>query len=144
MGLFGKPDPRPAQEPAPAVVPVPPAAPAAHAPARPSAKATVMGEKTRYVGKIDTDEPLLIQGPVEGEIKSSSEVEVGETGVVKATISGRSIVISGRVIGDCTASDKLEIRSSGKLSGSIHAARIVIAEGAEFKGTSQMAASHRS
>ena len=103
-----------------------------------------MGEKTRYVGKIDTDEPLLVQGPVEGEIKSSSEVEVGETGVVKATISARSIVISGQVIGDCTATDKLEIRASGKLSGSIHAARIVISEGAEFKGTSQLAAGHRS
>jgi len=103
-----------------------------------------MGEKTRYVGKIDTDEPILIQGPVEGDIHSSSEVEVGETGSVKATISARSIIISGRVIGDCTASDKLELRASGKLTGSIHAARIVIAEGAEFKGTSQMAAGHRS
>lgn len=102
-----------------------------------------MGEKTRYLGKIDTDEPLIVQGPVEGDIRSTSEVEVGETGVVKATISARTIVISGRVIGDCTASEKLEIRASGKLSGSIHAARIVIAEGAEFKGTSQTAASPR-
>ncbi len=142
MGLFGKPDPRPAQESAPA--PAPQAAPTPHAPPRPAAKATVLGEKTRYIGKIDTDEPLLVQGPFEGDIKSSSEVEVGENGVVKATISARSIVISGRVIGDCTATDKLEIRASGKLSGSIHAARIVISEGAEFKGTSQMAASHRS
>jgi cytoskeletal protein CcmA (bactofilin family) len=103
-----------------------------------------MGEKTRYVGKIDTDEPLLIQGPIEGEIRSTSEVEIGETGAVKATISARSIVISGRVNGDCTATDKLEIRASGKLTGSIHAARIVIAEGAEFKGTSQMSGTHRS
>lgn len=139
MGLFGKPDPRPAQEPAPAPQPPPAAQPAP----KPPAKATVMGEKTRYVGKIDTEEPLLVQGPVEGEIKSSSEVEVGETGVVKATIAARSIIIAGRVVGDCTATDKLEIRASGKLSGSIHAARIVIAEGAEFKGTSQMAAGHR-
>lgn len=97
-----------------------------------------MGEKTRYIGKIDTEDALLIQGPVEGEIKSSSEVEIGETGVVKATIQARSIVISGRVNGDCTASDRIEIRASGRLSGSIRAARIIIAEGAEFKGTSQM------
>ena len=39
-----------------------------------------MGEKTRYVGKIETDEPLLIQGKVEGEIHSTSEVEVGRIG----------------------------------------------------------------
>lgn len=139
MGLFGKPDPRPAQE----AAAVPPAQAPPPAP-RPVAKSTVMGEKTRYVGKIDTDDPLLIQGPVEGEIKSSSEVEIGETGMVTATIAARSIVISGRVLGDCTATDRLEIRASGKLSGSIRAARIVIAEGAEFKGTSQMASNPRS
>ena len=148
MGLFGKPDPRPAQAPLAPTPAAPTAVAAAGAstaasPVAPKAstRTTVMGEKTRYVGKIDTEEPLLVLGPVEGEIKSSSEVEVGETGVVTAAINARSIVISGRVHGDCTARDKIEIRSSGKLSGSIHAARIVIAEGAEFKGTSQMAGS---
>jgi len=134
MGLFGKSDPKPT--PAPEA----PAAPAAPPPPPPkaTAKSTVMGEKTRFVGKIDTDEPLVIQGPVEGEIKSSSEVEVGETGVVKANISAKSIVIAGRVTGDCTATDRLEIRAAGKLTGSIKAARIAIADGATFKGTSQM------
>ena len=138
MGLFGKPDPKPANEnPAPPLAPPPP-------PSKPQAKSTVMGEKTRYVGKIETDEPLLIQGKVEGEIRSTSEVEVGESGEVKATIAGRTIVIAGRVTGDCHASERLEIRASGKLTGSIKAARIAIAEGAEFKGTSQMAGASKS
>jgi cytoskeletal protein CcmA (bactofilin family) len=144
MGLFGKPDPRPAQEQAaPSQTPQAAPQPASHTP-KPAGKSTVLGERTRYTGKIDTDEPLLIHGGFEGEIKSSSEVEVAENGVVKATLSARSIIISGRVNGDCTATDKLEIRATGKLTGSIHAARIVVAEGAEFKGTSQMAGSHRS
>ena len=133
MGLFGKPDPRPASQANAA-----PAAPAAAAQPKAPGKGTVMGEKTRYVGKIDTDEPLVILGKVEGEIKSSNEVEVGDTGEVTATLSARSIVISGKVTGDCTASDRLEIRASGKLHGSIKAARISIVDGAEFKGTSQM------
>lgn len=139
MGLFGKPDPRPAQE--RVVAPLPPS-PAA--PPKPVAKSTVIGEKTRWTGKVDTDEPLLIQGHLEGEIKSSSEVEIGETGEVRATLSARSIVISGRMFGDCTASDRLEIRASGKLNGSIKAGRIAIADGAEFKGTSQMATNAKS
>ncbi len=132
MGLFGKPDPRPAQE--TAAAPSPAAAP------KPAVKGTVMGEKTRYVGRIDTDEPLLILGQVDGEVKSSSEVEIGETGDVKATILARSIVISGKVAGECTASDRMEITASGKLNGTIKAPRVAIADGAEFKGTSQMAA----
>ncbi len=133
MGLFGKPDPRPLQQPVVLPSPQPPPPPA-----KPTAKGTVLGEKTRYLGKIDTDESLLILGLVDGEIKSSSEVEVGETGEVKAGISARSIVISGRVNGDCVATERLEIRASGRLSGSIKAGRIAIADGAEFKGTSQM------
>lgn len=138
MGLFGKPDPRPTREPA-RVVPVEPPVPP-----KPAGKSTVMGEKTRYVGRVDSDEPLLILGKVEGEIKSTSEVEIGETGHVKATVSARSIIISGRVIGDCAASDRLEIRAGGNLHGSIKAARIAIADGAEFKGTSQTTASVKS
>ncbi len=133
MGLFGKPDPRPAQD--RILGPLPQAPPA---PPKPVAKGTVIGEKTHWTGKVDTEEPLLIQGHLEGEIKSSSEVEIGETGEVRATLSARSIVISGRVFGDCTASDRLEIRASGKLTGGIKAARIAIADGAEFEGTSQM------
>jgi len=103
-----------------------------------------MGEKTRYVGRIDADEPLLILGQVEGEIHSKSEVEIGEGGEVKASLAARSIVISGRVSGDCKASDRLEIRASGRLQGSIQASRIAIADGAEFKGTSQMTVSPKS
>lgn len=135
MGLFGKPDPKPAQE---TQAPQPQVA-AASAPApRPVVKSTVMGEKTRYTGKVETDEPLLIQGPLDGEIKSTSEVEVGETGDVKAGITAKSIVISGKVTGDCVASDRLEIRASGRLHGSFKATRVVIADGAELRGTSQM------
>ena len=52
MGLFGKSDPKPAAAPAPAAptatAPPPP-------PPKPTAKSTVMGEKTRFVGKIDTE-----------------------------------------------------------------------------------------
>jgi cytoskeletal protein CcmA (bactofilin family) len=137
MGLFGKPDAKPTTEtPAPASA----SSSQTSAPSKPLVKGTVMGEKTRYNGKLDTDEPLLIQGHVDGEIKSSSEVEVGETGVVKATITAKSIVISGRVNGDCTATERLEIRASGKLNGGIKASRISIADGAEFKGSSQMGA----
>ncbi len=133
MGLFGKPDAKPAN--ASTAPPAP--QPVAPAP-RPTGRGTVMGDKTRFNGKLETDESLVIHGRVEGEIKSTSEVEIGESGDVKGTISAKTLVIAGRVTGDCTAADRLEIRASGKLHGGIKAARIAIADGAEFKGTSQM------
>ena len=137
MGLFGKPDAKPASASSPSAA-TPSAAPAPAPASRPAGRGTVMGDKTRFNGKLETDESLVIHGRVEGEIKSTSEVEIGESGDVKGTISAKTLVIAGRVTGDCTAADRLEIRASGKLNGGIKAARISIADGAEFKGTSQM------
>jgi cytoskeletal protein CcmA (bactofilin family) len=42
------------------------------------------------------------------------------------------------LIGDCTAKNRIEIQATGKLTGNIRAPKIVIAEGAMFKGSSDM------
>ncbi len=44
----------------------------------------------------------------------------------------------GEIIGDCQVSDRLEIQSTGRLIGSIRSPKVVIAEGAMFKGKSDM------
>lgn len=133
MGLFGKPDAKPSSSPSlpvPAnVVTAPPPAPP-----RPS---TVIGEKTNYVGKIETSEPILILGSFDGDIRSTSIVTVGEGGRAKATITAREISISGDVNGDCSATERIELRPSGRLVGSVHSPKIAIGEGAQFRGTSE-------
>jgi len=48
------------------------------------------------------------------------------------------VVVSGEVIGDCHAANRVEIQASGRLTGNIRAPRVVIAEGAVFKGNSDM------
>jgi cytoskeletal protein CcmA (bactofilin family) len=44
------------------------------------------------------------------------------------------------MVGDCHATHRVEIQASGKLLGNIRAPRVVIAEGASFKGNSDMSA----
>jgi len=43
-----------------------------------------------------------------------------------------------QLTGDCTAEQRVEIQASGQLIGNIKAPRIVIAEGAVFRGNSDM------
>ena len=156
MGIFGKaPDEKPAAAVPPAVPPRPAApapGPAAAAPAAtrgaapapaPAAGVCVIGAKTVLKGEITGDEDVVVEGTVEGEIKISRDLRVGAGGVVKATISAQSIVVSGEVSGDCTASTKVEIQSTGRLVGNIRAPRIMIAEGAMFRGNSDMSAPGR-
>ena len=136
MGIFGKPDtPKPAETPARPVLQ--PAAAAAGGP-KSSGGPCVIGGKPLVKGEVGGAEDILVEGTVEGLIKVERDVRVGPTGVVKATIEAQSIVVSGEVIGDCIAAQRVELQATGRVTGNIRAPKIVIAEGAIFKGTSDM------
>ena len=159
MSLFGKtPDSKDSNKPEAAATPgaAPPPKPAAFVPPPPvptsgksvpapaaSTSVCVIGAKTLIKGEISGDEDVLIEGKVEGQIRISRDVRVGATGVVKATIEAQSVVVSGEVVGDCSATGRVEIQASGKLTGNIRAPKIVIAEGALFKGNSDMSAGRK-
>ncbi len=140
MGIFGKPgENKPAETPPPPrVAPQTAAAPSAAPVARLAGGACVIGAKTTVKGEISGDEDVLVEGTVEGQIRINKDLRVGQGGTVKATIDAQSVVVSGEVIGDCHASSRVEIQSSGRLTGNIRAPRVVIAEGAVFKGNSDM------
>lgn len=150
MGIFGKPenkpaDPQPAAAPAPRPTAPPPApshAPAAAAPAGPvrtvSPTLCVLGANTTIKGEILGDEDVVIEGTVEGHIRIGRELRVGQGGKVKATVSAASVVVSGELQGDCEAQTRVEIQATGRLIGNIRAPKIVIAEGAVFRGNSDM------
>ncbi|SRR6266849_6449655 len=136
MSLFGKPDTKPAEPPPP-----PPHRPSAAAPppvARSSSSPCVIGPKIKIVGELSGDEDVLIEGQIEGEIRITRDLKVGAGGVVKAKVSAQSIIVSGEIVGDCEASGRVELQSTGKLTGNIRAPKIVIAEGAMFRGNSDM------
>ena len=136
MSLFGKPETKPAEP------PPPPHRPSAAAPpppvARSSSSPCVIGPKIKIVGELSGDEDVLIEGQVEGEIRITRDLKVGAGGVVKAKVSAQSIIVSGEIVGDCEASGRVELQSTGKLTGNIRAPKIVIAEGAMFRGNSDM------
>ena len=154
MGLFGKPpDSKPSDPvashpaPAPASRPTPAPAPAPapqqrSAPPQPAASggptSCVVGANITIKGEITGDEDLLVEGTVEGQIRVSRELRVGPRGKVKANVTAQSVVVSGELVGDCEATGKVEIQATGRLMGNIRAPKVVIAEGAVFRGNSDM------
>ena len=143
MGIFGKPETKPAEPVVPAR-PLATAAPPSVAPvpqARPPASAgtaCVIGTKTVIKGEITGDEDVIVEGTIEGQIRIGRDLRVGPGGVVKASVQAQSIVVSGELQGDCQATQRVEIQTTGKLTGNIRAPRVVIAEGATFRGNSDM------
>jgi cytoskeletal protein CcmA (bactofilin family) len=136
MGIFGKPP-----EGKPAEPLAPPRMTPAAAPPPPSPRpggTCLIGSKTTVKGEITGDEDILVEGVVEGQIRISRDLRVGPGGVVKANVEAQSVVVSGELVGDCQASQRVEIQATGRLTGNIRSPRVVIAEGATFKGNSDM------
>ena len=140
MGIFGKPETRPPDPPpAPsraAAAPTPAPTPTPQTPG--SRGVCVIGPKTIVKGELTGDEDVLVEGTVEGQIRISRDLRIGPGGTVKATVEAQSVVVSGELLGDCRASQRVEIQATGRLTGNIGAPRVVIAEGATFKGNSDM------
>jgi len=140
MGIFGKnesrapePGPRPAGTPPPA----PPPAPAG-SPQRATGTPCTIGSRVQLKGELHGSEPVVVEGSVEGSVRLTAELRVAPGGTVKADVSAHTLVIAGEVIGDCQATERVVIEASGRLTGNIKAPRIMIAEGATFRGTSDM------
>lgn len=150
MSFFGKTDPPPSPQPSPTVPPTlstsppdrvphappPPAATAtpAAAPTSSAAATTVLGSRLRIVGDISGDEDLVVNGKLEGKIRSDRKVVVNAGGEVEGDVQAKSVIIGGRVHGQVMATERAELLSTGRVQGNVHAPRIVMAEGAQIQG----------
>jgi cytoskeletal protein CcmA (bactofilin family) len=139
MGIFGKPSETKPEAPAPR--PVAPAPPLA-APA-PPARPCVLGAKTTVKGELHGEEDVVILGTVEGQIRVARELRVEGGGRIKGNLEAQTIVVAGEVTGDCSATARIEVQATGRITGDIRAPRIVIAEGAVFRGRSEMGGAPR-
>ncbi len=154
MGIFGNkpldnptitpsgPTSRPAPAPGAPYTPSPAAAstaaPTPQAPRKSAGQPCVIASGISIAGEITGDEDVVIEGRVEGNIRLGRDLKVASTGMVKATIEAQSITVAGELLGDCLATGRVEIQSTGRVTGNIRAPKIIIAEGAMFKGMSDM------
>lgn len=100
---------------------------------------TVIAKGTRIVGRLEMEALLLIDGEVEGELVSSSEVSIGMNGHFKGELAAKQVIVSGRTEGTITC-DKLEILSNGSVTGTAEVRELTVEPGGKFFGQSREAA----
>ena len=99
---------------------------------------SVMGEGTRYQGRLTGQGGVRIEGTYDGEIELDGLLVVGTTGRVTCEdLRARSVIVAGTVRGDITA-HKVEIRASGRVWGNVTTITFAIEEGAFLRGQIQM------
>jgi cytoskeletal protein CcmA (bactofilin family) len=114
----------------------PPAATRASAPAT---KTAIIGAGIEIAGDVTASADLSINGKISGNIvQSSHDVDIAESGKVKANISARVVKVAGEVEGDLAGSEKVFISKTGRVRGNIVSPRVQLEDGAIFRGSIDM------
>ena len=91
-----------------------------------------VGSNTTIKGNFECKEDFLVEGTVEGNLRSEGLIVLGKEAVVKGEVSAKEVAISGIVVGTVTCLEKLEIFESAKIKGTIQAPVIKMAAGAQI------------
>ena len=103
-----------------------------------SDETTIISNGVRIEGKVTSAGNIRVDGEIQGDISSKSNVVVGESGQVNGQINADSITIGGRVSGSLRAKDKLTLEAKANLKGDLFTKILVVEAGAKFDGKSKM------
>jgi len=99
---------------------------------------SVLGDGTKYNGKLTGEGGVRIEGTFEGEIQLDGLLVVGTSGRVTCEdLRAKSVIVAGTVRGDLTA-HKVEIRASGRVWGNVTTKIFATEEGAFLRGQIQV------
>ena len=104
-----------------------------------SSRGAMVGEGITIKGDVTANSNLKVEGGIEGRsVTSAQDIEVAESGIIKAAISARVVRVAGVVAGDISGKDKVVISKSGRVQGNIVAPRVQLDDGALFRGSIEM------
>ncbi len=99
---------------------------------------TIISNGVKIEGKVTSTGSLRVDGVLEGDLKASGNVTVGEQGDIKGEIVADVVTIGGKVVGTINAKEKTVLESKCTLKGDVLTKVLVIEAGAKFDGKSSM------
>ncbi len=99
---------------------------------------TFLGKDVVFKGVLTLEGNIRVDGRLEGELRSTGTLIVGEHAVIRGNIMAGILITSGQINGDVIASEKIKILKPGIVIGDIRTPAISIEAGAFFHGLSDM------
>ncbi len=103
-----------------------------------SEETTIISRGVKIEGKITSSGNIRVDGEIQGDIFSESNITIGKDAQVNGQMNANVITIGGKVSGIVRAKDKLILNSKCNLKGDIFTKNLVIEEGAKFDGKCKM------
>jgi cytoskeletal protein CcmA (bactofilin family) len=95
---------------------------------------TIIGESVQVKGHFESNGNIIINGSLEGDIKTKGAILVGEKSKINANIEAEEMVIKGEINGNLKINGYLSIKELAKIIGDIECVQISIEKGAEING----------
>lgn len=99
-----------------------------------SSAETVIGSSVKVEGNFVGSGNVVVEGVVNGTLKTAQELRIGEAAKIKADVEAANAIIAGEIHGNVKVSGKIELLSTGKVIGNIEASVISVSEGAIING----------
>jgi cytoskeletal protein CcmA (bactofilin family) len=104
---------------------------------------TFLGKDVIFKGILTLEGNIRVDGRLEGELRSTGTLIVGEDAVIRGNIMAGILITSGKINGNVIASERIKILKPGIVIGDIHTPAISIEAGALFHGLSDMGSDTR-
>lgn len=95
---------------------------------------TVIGQSIKVKGDFNGSGNIVIDGFLEGSLKTKGNVLVGESSKISANIEAKEAFINGEIKGNLTIEEYLSVGSTAKIFGDIKCSHISIDRGAIING----------
>ena len=95
---------------------------------------------SKIIGTVITDSDIRVDGTIEGDVKCSGKLVIGEHGMVKGTVECQNAEIMGKLDGKIDVKYALALRATSSLKGEIRTGTLMVEPNAMFNGTCQMGA----
>lgn len=93
-----------------------------------------LGRETTVTGKLSFNAPTRIDGVLNGEVRASDLLVIGEEGKVDGAVRAQQLLVLGEVRGEVQVEGRTEIGATGKLRGSLQSRHLVVHAGAFLEG----------
>jgi cytoskeletal protein CcmA (bactofilin family) len=118
--------------------PRPMAAPLAPRTAAADRRTLVVGKGISLQGTVSDAERLVVEGTVESQMISATELVISHAGVFKGEVQVEDAEIAGLFDGTITASGNLVIRATGRVLGTARCRRLQVEDGGQLSGRMEM------
>ena len=99
---------------------------------------TLVGRAVKVEGKFYGQGDMIVEGIVDGSIKTVNDLRIEQSAAVRANIKAKNVYIAGAVQGNIKSQESVELASSAKIYGDIETKLLTIERGALFCGNCKM------